>query len=196
MTCEPFVIAPGMKWGTLVLSATAEAPLGEAEIEIVGSTELDGAKVERKARGGVVVWDTGNTPADSRITRSIVLAVRENAPLRVTASTPQTTLTPDESLQIEFEIARRPEYPIAVQLNGAGYPLPAGLEIPITPIPADQNRASLSLKLERVNPGTYSFIVNAEAQVPFQLGPNNKPTIRCLFPSNVVTFTVLPREPK
>ena len=86
VTCEPLVIAPGMKWGTLILTAAADAPIGEAEINIVAKSQVAGVEVERVARGGTVVADTTNTPCVSRMTRSLVLAVRENSPFRVTAT--------------------------------------------------------------------------------------------------------------
>jgi hypothetical protein len=196
VTSEPFVLAPGLKWGTLVLSAAADAPLAEAEFEVVGTTEVNGAKVERKARGGVATWDTGNTSAASRMTRSLMLAVRDAAPLKLTATPAQSTLKAGEPLALKFDIARRPEYPLEVRLTAAGYQLPSGLDVMITPVPADQNQANLSLNLEKMNPGTYSFIVNAEVQVPFEIAPNNKQNLRCLYPSNVVTFTIQPREPQ
>ena len=51
-----------MKWGTLILTAAADAPIGEAEISVVGKSQVSGAEVERIARGGVIIVDTVNTP--------------------------------------------------------------------------------------------------------------------------------------
>ncbi len=38
--------------------------------------------------------------------------------------------------------------------------------------------------------------INGEGQVPFERTPEKKETIRCLFPSNLVTFTILPKDAK
>ena len=52
VTCEPLVIAPVMKSGTLILTAAADAPIGEAEINVVGKSQVAGAEVERVLAAG------------------------------------------------------------------------------------------------------------------------------------------------
>ena len=91
---------------------------------------------------------------------------------------------------------RHGDVPAEIQLSGAGYQLPQGLEIPITKLSAGQQQASLSLDTQKIAPGTYSFIINSEAQVPVELTPGNKQTIRCVYPSNPVTVTVTAAEAK
>jgi hypothetical protein len=189
VTAEPFVIGPGMKWGTLVVTAAPDAPIGEKEIEVVGSGLRGGEQLMRKARGGVIVWDTVNTPAVSRVTRSIVLAVREKTPFAVTVAPCEFAIKPGQPIQVTVTAARREDMPSAIQLNGAGYDLPAGLTIPTVTINAGQTETKLTVSTtDKLKPGIYSLIINSESQVPN--GTDKK--IRVIYPSNPIKITVGP----
>ncbi len=185
---DPIVIGPGLKWGMLVLTADANAPVGEGEIEITGTSEVAGRKLVRKARGGVIVWDTVNTPAISRMTRSIVMAVREKAPFTLTASPAEITVKKGEPIKLTVAVARAPDMPNAVDLTGAGVQLPPGMEIPITKVAAGAASAELTISTEKMPPGTFSFLINGDGQVPS--GETDKKNIRCVYPSNAVKLTV------
>ena len=189
VTAEPIVIGPGMKWGTLVVNAAAEAPIGEKEIEIVGTSLRGGEQLMRKARGGVIVWDTVNTPAISRMTHSILLAVREKTPFAVTVAPAEFAIKPGQPIQVTVTAARREDMPSAIQLNGAGIDLPAGLAIPTTTINPGQTETKLTVSTtDKLKPGTYSFIINAESQVP---NGTEKKT-RVIYPSNPIKIIVGP----
>ena len=192
ITSEPIVIGPGLKWGTLVLTGAAEAPMGEAEVQIVGTSLIRGETLARHARGGVIVWDTVNTPALSRMTRSIMLAVREKVAFALTASPGEVVVTKGDRVHLTLALKRREDMPNAVQLTGAGYQLPPGLEIPATTIEAGRTDAMLDLKTDNVAEGTFSFIVNGEAQVPVAKDKN----IRCLYPSNPIKLTIRAKPAK
>ena len=196
VTVEPIVIGPGLNWGTLVASASADAPPGEAEIEVVATSEGSEGKVTHLARGGVIVWDTTNTPAISRMTRSIVLAVRDEAPFVLTAAPGQITKVQGEPLEIDVDIKRRKDMPNALQLNGSGYQLPQNLNIPAIPVPADQTKTKVKIATDQVPPGTYSFLINGEGQVPFKDANGNSRNIRCVYPSNAVKLTIKPKPGK
>ena len=196
VTSEPLVIAPAMTSGTLILTAAADAPIGEADINVVAKSQVAGADVERVARGGVIVTDSTNTPCVSRVTRGIVLSVRENSPFRITATAENTTLKQGEPLVISCHVDRRPEVPVDIVLNGRGFTLPTGLEIPLTKIAAGQTDGKVTLATDKVPPATYAIAVNGEGQVPFEREPGKMETIRCLMPSNMVTFTILPKDAK
>ena len=186
VTCEPIVMGPGVKWGSLVVNAAPDAPLGESEFEVVGTATLGGTKLTRQARGGVVVWDTVNTPAISRVTRSMVIAVREKVPYAVTASSTTLTIKPGDPINVVVTAARRADMPSAIQLNGSGIELPNGLTIPTTTINVGQNEAKITLATtDKIKEGTYSFIINSESQVP-----DGDKKIRCIYPSNPIKVTV------
>ncbi len=187
VTAEPIIIGPGMKWGTLVVTAAADAPIGEGEIKIVATSLSGPQKVEREARGGTIVWDTTNTPAICRLTKSITLGVRETTPFSVTASTKDTTIKPGDPIHVTVTATRRADMPSAIQLNGNGYDLPPGLTIPTTTINPGQAEVTLTVPTtDKLREGTYSFILNSESQVP---GSDNK-KIRVIYPSNPITITV------
>ncbi len=193
VTAEPIVIGPGMKWGTLVVTAAPDAPIGEGEIEVVGTSARGEEKLVRKAHGGVIVWDTVNTAAICRLTQSIVLAVRETTPFAVTASAKEATIKAGEPIDVTVNAARRADMPSAIQLNGAGIDLPPGLTIPTTTINAGQSETKLTVATtDKIKEGTYSFIINAEAQVP-SAGDKK---LRVIYPSNPIKITVAPKEKK
>ncbi len=193
VTAEPIIIGPGVKWGTLVVTAAPDAPIGEGEFEIIGTSERGAEKLTRKARGGVIVWDTVNTPAICRLTRSIMLAVRETAPYAVTASCKDRTIKAGESLNVTVTAARRADMPSAILLNGTGIELPPGLTIPTTTINPGQTEAKLLVTTtDKIKPGTYSFIINSETQVP---NGTDKKT-RVIYPSNPLQITVVAKPAK
>jgi hypothetical protein len=193
VTAEPFVIGPGMKWGTLVVNAAPDAAIGEAAIKIVGTCQVGAEKLVREARGGTIVWDTVNTPAICRVTKSIMLAVRETTPFTVTASTTDTNIKAGEPIKVKVTAARRADMPSAILLTGTGFDLPPGLTIPTTTINPGQTEAMLSVTTtDKTKEGTYSFIINAESQVP--TGGDKK--IRVIYPSNPIKITVAAKQVK
>jgi hypothetical protein len=192
------VIGKDLKWGTLIVSAAPDAPIGEGEFEVVGKSKIkvkdkDGKESEqelvRSARGGTIVWDTVNTNALARMARSLVMAVREKAAFTLTAAPNEFTVKQGEPLNLSISLKRREDMPAPVQLTGAGYQLPPGLEIPLTTIEKDKIEAKLSLKTDKMKEGVYSFTVSGDAQVPV-----DKRNIRCVYPSNIIKVTVTPKE--
>ncbi len=193
---DPIVIAPGLHWGTLVATAAGDAPEGEAAIEIVGVSESSRGKIERQARGGVIVWDTVNTPAISRATRSIVLAVRGEAPFALAATPRKIIKTQGEPIEIEVEVKRSKEMPNAIELNGSGYQLPPNLKIPVTQIPADRAKATVKIDSGSIPPGDYSFLIDGDGQVPIKNAGGGSRNVRVVLPSNTIDLTIKPKAAK
>ncbi len=200
VTSEPIVIGKGVKWGTLIVTAAPDAPIGEGEFEVVGSSKIkikdkDGKETEkeliRKARGGAIVWDTVNTNALARMTRSLVMAVREKAPFMLTAAPNEIKVKQGEPINVTLTLKRRDDMPSSVQLTGAGYQLPPGMEIQLTTIEKDKTEAKLTIKSDKIKEGTYSFTVSGDAQVPV-----DKRNIRCVYPSNSIKLIVEPKDVK
>lgn len=187
---EPIVIGPGVKWASLIVTADATAPIGEGEIELVGTSESTGRKLVRKARGGVIVWDTVNTPAISRMTRSMVLAVRGQSPFALTAAPAEFTVKKGEPLKLNVAVRRDATMPNAVDLSGAGVQLPPGLDIPLIKVAPGKTSAEFTLNTDKMPPGTFSFVINGDGQVPAPEG--DKKNIRCVYPSNAVKVTIEP----
>lgn len=199
LSSEPIVIGKDVKWGTLIVTAAADAPIGESSFEVVGSSKIktkdkDGKESEvelvRKARGGTIVWDTVNTNALARMTRSLVLAVREKAPFMLTVAPNDVKVKLGDPIELTVTLKRREDMPAPVQLTGAGYQLPPGLEIPLTMIEKDKTEAKLTLKTDKMKEGVYSFTVSGDAQVPMA----DKRNVRVVFPSNSIKVTVAPKD--
>ena len=185
VTAEPITLGPNVKWGTLVITAAPDAPIGEGEIQVIGTSIRGEEKLVRAARGGALVWDTVNTAGQARLTQSIVIAVRESTPFSVTAAVAQETIKPGDPLNVTVTATRRADMPSAIQLNGNGIGLPDGLTIPVITINPGQTEAKVAIDTAKMKEGTYSFILNAEAQVP----TGDKKT-RVIYPSNPMRVTV------
>jgi hypothetical protein len=194
VSADPFVLGKDVKWGTLSLYAAPDATPGDAVIELVGTAEVKGKTLVRKARGGVIVWDTVNTPALSRMTQSIVLAVRPKSPFAVTLSPAEVRVTKGDSIELKATLVRGEGMTNAVQINGAGYQLPPGLSIPVKNLDPGQTEVKFSISTEKMSEGTFSFIVNGDGQVPSVLDKGKN--IRCVYPSNSVRITVDPKPAK
>ncbi len=200
VTSEPIIIGKDVKWGTLVVTAASDAPLGEHEFEVVGTSKVkfkdaSGKEIEkdlaRKARGGAIVWDTVNTPALARMARSLVMAVREKVPFTLTATPNEIKVKQGDPFDINVTIKRREDMPNAIQLTGAGFQLPPGMEIPVTTIEKDKTDGKVTVKTEKMKDGVWSFIIGGDGQVPAE-----KKNIRCVYPSNIIKITVEPKEAK
>jgi hypothetical protein len=195
VTADPIIIGPGMKWGTLIVTAAPDAPIGEGEFKVVGTSERGSEKLVREARGGVIVWDTVNTPAICRLTKSLMLAVRESTPFAVTAATKDILIKPGDPINVTVTAARRADMPSAIQLNGSGIDLPPGLTIPTTTINPDQTETKVAVTTtDKLKEGSYSFIINSESQVPSATDKDKK--IRVIFPSNSIKITVVAKPGK
>jgi len=190
VSADPIVIGKDVKWGTLVVTAAPDAAIGHSEIQVVATSEIKGKKSSRKARGGVIVWDTVNTPALARMTRNIMLAVREKAPFAITASPAEISVVKGQTFDLTVTLKRSDEMPNAVQINGAGYQLPPNMSIPVKSIDPGQTEAKLTIATEKLPEGTYSFMVNGDGQVP--VGKEKK-NMRCVYPSNTVKLIVQPK---
>ena len=201
VTSEPIVIGKDVKWGTLVVTAAPDAPIGEGDFEVVGTGKVkikdkDGKETEteitRKARAGTIVWNTVNTPALARMARSLVMAVREKVPFLLTAAPNEIKVKQGEPFNLTVTVKRREDMPNAVQLTGAGFQLPPGMEIPLTTIEKDKTEGKLTIKTDKMKDGVWSFIVGGDAQVPAA----DKKNIRCVYPTNSIKITVEPKEIK
>ncbi len=196
VTAAPFVVGGRSKWGTLVLEAAADAPLGEAEIEVVGSCDNESGHVERIARVGGLTWDTGNSSGDERMQRGLMLAVRDTAPFIVSANPAEVTLRQGEPLKFTVQVRRQGDAALDVQITAAGMPNVNDMEIPIKTLAGTQTEQSYEISTAKLPPGKFSFIVNGEAQVPFQRAADKpKMNLRRWFPSNAITVDVQPKEP-
>lgn len=108
VTCEPQILGPKVRQGVLVLSATSDAKDWAGEFTVKGTATVAGKPVVRVAQGGCLVYPAqGNTPALSRLTRSVCLAVREPGPFRLTPAQSELSVPVGGSGQIKIKVEKQ-----------------------------------------------------------------------------------------
>lgn len=195
VTCEPVVIGPGRTSAPLVFLAAKDAPLGHAEIRVTGTANIDGAEVNRIARGGGLTWQTTNTPGVARMAQSIVLAVRNQAPYVLSATPAEAKAVAGDKLAIRVQVQRADSWNDTVQL--AGLDLPQGVNLPLVNVAKGASEGNVELSLPaNLKPGVYSFSVSGAAQVAgdfLREADASRPraaNVRVVLPSNPITITV------
>ena len=196
VTCQPVVIGRGKTSAPLVFECAADAPLAHAELQIVGSAKLEERTLERVARGGSLVWSTVNTPGIARMSDSILLAVRDNAPFSILAKPAAKEVIAGGTLKIAIELTRAKDWNEDVQL--VGFELPQNATLPQQTIKKGSTSGAVELTLPaNTKPGPYTFTINASGQTPRNYAIETEPSkrgnnIRSVVPSNALTIEVLP----
>jgi hypothetical protein len=203
VTCTPQTLGGPLRFGTLVLSATAEAAAWTGEVKIKGTATIKGQKVVHEARSATITWPVQpqqNIPTISRFDRGLWLAVRDKAPYQVAASIDKTAIVQGDKGTLKLTLNRIwPDFkqPLLVQIQPQE--LPPGLVVnnnqPITIAP-NANEASLPVVVNgNVLPGTYTVVLRTQSQIPFNKDPKapQKPPTIVVLPSAPVTLTVLPK---
>jgi hypothetical protein len=208
VTCVPQVVGPGLKQAALVLSAGLNAPEWAGEIKIKGTAVIKGQTVVREARPASISWPLGQqlqgVPAISRLDRSLVLAVRGQAPFSLTAVADHTTVVAGSSIKLTLKLARlSPEFngDLSVAPVEAATDLPAGLIFgnknqPITIAAGKDDVPPVTVTVKStVGPGTYNLVLRGTAQLPFSKETTGKKAnVTVTLPANPITLTVLPNQ--
>jgi hypothetical protein len=209
VSCPPQVVGPSLKQAALVLSADPDAPEWTGEIKIKGTALINGQTVVREARPASITWpikgeSAAGIPAISRLDRSLVIAVRDQAPFHLTAAASQTTVVAGSKLNVMLKLARLwPELKgdVSVAPVNAATCLPDGLILgnnnkPIT-IAAGKEDASLAVTVKStVTPGSYNLVLRGTTELPFSKDPaaKQKGKIKVSQPADPITLTVLPNQ--
>jgi hypothetical protein len=194
VTCEPVVIGPGKTSVPLVFTASADAPLGHAEIRIGGKAKIDDKDVLRYARGGGLTWPTVNTPGIARMADSIVLAVRDPAAFSLAATPATLTAKAGDKVTINVKLTRAAGWNESIQLSG--FDLPQNATVALVTVAKGANEGKVEMALPaNVKPGTYTFTVNGAGQVPRDYALVRDPkkpaaNLRETYPSNPITIKV------
>ena len=186
VTAEPIIIAPGVFFASIVLTAAPDAPPFTGEVEFFGKAKVLGQDVVRKARSGEIV-SLNVYEVVNRITRSTLLAVREKAAVFLTAAPATITVNKGDPINIKVTAVRREDMNSkAIQVHGMYYVGPPGMIFPTAKIEPGANETTLVLKTDKVNEGTYSLLINSDAQI--QNGDSNGDYF--FYPSNTITVTI------
>jgi hypothetical protein len=201
VTCPPQSLGAGQRAGALVLSADAGAPPWAGEIKVLGSAVIKGRTVVREARAGGITWAVQpqqGIPNISRLDRTLVLAVRDQAPFALGATLDKPVLLQGEKASLAVKLARlwpdlkqplnatvMDPVPNVLVNNNQPLALAAGKDEGTFPVQVNANAA----------PGTYTLVLRATAQVPYAKDPmaKQKPPVNVVQPSVPFTITVLPK---
>ncbi len=201
VTCPPQIIGTGATRGGLVLTAAPNAAPWTGSITVKGRAKIGDKEVEVEARPADVTWSVGanqqNTPTVSRLSRNLVLAVRDGAPFQLEAKADVTEVKAGGKVTLTLKLTR-----VAGEFKGA---------VQVTLLnPIDRQQVTLnnnqpytlndngtvSLDLRNgLPPGTYSFVVRAQGQVPYHRDPEGKQeaTATVYVAALPVTVTVKPK---
>lgn len=192
VTCPNGTFGHGVNLLPLVFTATADAPPGEAAIRVHTWATIDGRRVERDARS--VTQSVANQQG-SRMARDIVLAVRPSAPFAAAVLPVTLTIPQGGAFDLKVSVSRRwPEFKNAVQL--AGMDIPSGFNVATGTVAPKQSDGTIHVTIAgNVRPGTYTLVLQAEAQVPFTKDPSGKDLkdVRVVDPSPPISVVVTPK---
>jgi hypothetical protein len=209
---EPVTIASGQVQAPIVFEADADARPGVAPARLVGrgrfgdrkeelryvsgATRL-GPDLEREAVPGGLIRPPGNllapTMAVARVTRGFVVAVRESAPLALSAAPGVVTVAQGHQLNLDLTVTRRESFAEAVAVTAAE--LPANFVNATATVAKAETRGVLPLFVSKnAAPGDYTFLLRGTGPYPFSKDPNakQKPNVNLSEPSNPITVSVRP----
>lgn len=175
VNCPPQTVGAGQRQGALVVVAEKDAKSWNGVVTVKGTAEIDGKTVVREARPATITWPTPanqqNVPALSRLDHSLVLAVRDGAPFRITATPDTIKARAGERPTINLKVERlHADFKGPITLNPLNLPqtlLTFNNNQPLT-VAADKNDANGVLDLRNaLQPGQYTVVLRAQAQVGF-----------------------------
>lgn len=197
--CPDIWLGPGVNRAPLTVTAGDSVRPFVAALTLEGHAPLAG---NRKARGGTIVR-TGLPNGWGRLTSDILLAVRGEAPLRITADCHETRMhnfygelkvrhSPGGILDVAVHVNRRDAgHTAPVELIGVG--LPDQIRNQTATIPAGKNKGYVSFYLPpTLRAGRYTIVVQGRTTVPIATKSGKPQTKSVTVFSDPVTFHVQP----
>lgn len=147
VTASTLVLGAAPNFGWLILSATADAPLGYAPLKLAATGERAGQAVVKPAQFGEQAW----------------LTVLPAAPFTVDVTPAVTQTEQNAGTALDVSLIRRDGFAGEVKVSAEDLP---GVGIPAVTLPAGQSRAKLALNAAyNAEVGTRPVMVRAEATV-------------------------------
>jgi hypothetical protein len=200
VTAKPLTIGPGAKYGTLVLTAKADAaPAVDPFTVKATGTDAAGKKLTRDVRPATVTWGINTqqqpVPVLSRLDQSFVLAVRAEKTLYTLVAEVAKATTKiggkDEKLAAPIVVKQGEKFSVPLKVNWVSAdkqpvqvtaePIgqspqasPVTVQIPTQPTKdKPEGVANFDVKTS-APPGTYTLVLKGVAQVPFVKDPMSK----------------------
>jgi hypothetical protein len=194
ITVAPQVLPAGQKLSYLVLNATPDAPAWTGPIQIIGTATVKGEKLVRAARSATISWPTqNNVPAVSRLDRSLVLAVRDQAPFSLSAPRETFSAFPGGKIKVSIKLKRN-----GMTGNVQLLPLsiPAGLTFNPTNLKLDSGEMNIVLDVKQnAAPGLFTVVLRGTTQGVGMVKGKGKPPVGGINQvSTPISVMVLPKQ--
>jgi hypothetical protein len=197
VSCPLQVLGPNQKQTALVVTAAPDAAPWAGEIKVTGRATIDGKEIVREGRAGCIVWPTQqpNQPAVSRLSRSLVLAVRDQGPFRLDVPLKEASVPLGGTLELKVQVERQfSDFKAPVQLTRVSAPgLSNGqpINIPNTTVSPTQKEATIKIAVPtNAVPGTYNLVFRGTGQFAFDRGDKKKQNIAVTQVTPPVRLTV------
>jgi hypothetical protein len=174
--CDGVVVPASESSAALLLRADEKADAWAGSVRIVGKSHTGSEELVRSARYGTVTWGPASAgaaatePILSRMTAEFAVAVsgEETEPLSIEAGDGKVIeAKPGEKLKIPIKVTRRAEVKAALKLKASGLDALKNLkELTVEP-KAEAATLDLDLAPLKLSPGTYTFYLQAQAQVKY-----------------------------
>jgi hypothetical protein len=202
VTCKPQVVGTGLKSGTLVLEAAADAAPWAGQVVIKGTATINGQPVVREARSASLVWNgpgpqNKDTPTLTRLDRGLMLAVREKAPFAFTVTADKPVVTQGDKINLTFKLDRLwPDLKAPVAITAHNLVVNQMTVPPLTIAPDKQDGTAVVTINPTCPPGVYCLGFHGSAQFPHAKDAmtKQKGNITVVLPGEPVLVTVLPKQ--
>ncbi|MCA9119213.1 MAG: hypothetical protein H6822_22670 [Planctomycetaceae bacterium] len=178
VTCRETYIGANQNSGVLVFQASEDAAAWSGGIRVVGKATIDGTELARYARGGVVVWETGNRtqqPVNYRASRDIQFAVIDQDPDKALIEAGEDKIWETSlggKLEIPIKVTRRDDFKSdlsLVPIEAANEFKPANIAVKAA---EGEAKLALDIKNKATKPGIYTFYLRADAKIKHSRDPN------------------------
>jgi hypothetical protein len=202
VTCPPQVIPSGNTRGVIVFSAASKTPEWTGTVRVVGKASINGQEVVRELRAGGPTYAAANnqqaatTFLISRLSRDLVLGVRDEGPYSVTATAKETAVLPGKNVTVPITLKRNASELKSSAIKLTPVNLSKDLTLATLTVPAGKDTQDISIAVKtNAPPGLYTVVLLAEADVDMADSKTKKKAkIKLLQPSTPILFTVLPSQ--
>lgn len=196
VTCPPHILSRNMKSTHLVLIAADNAPEFTGVVKVTGTATRAGQKLVRQARPATITWGVPaqqNIPTVTRLDHELVLAIRDKAPGKLTATKDKAVVSLGDKIDIPLKLTRSfPEFKANFQVTPVPGELPPGMQIPnLTFAPGKDDINATVTVAANTPPGKYNLTFRGFAQI--QPNAKAKP-VNTILISTPVELTVLPKQ--
>lgn len=177
VTCRTTHIGASQNSGVLVFQAAEDAAAWSGNLRVVGKASVDGKELARYARGGVVVWETGNRALENvkyRASRDIMFAVIDQDPDKALIDAGDDKIWETSlggKLNIPIKIVRREDFKGDLAL--APFETPNEFKPANIAVKADAAEATLALDIKNkaTKTGIYTFYLRADTKIKHSRDP-------------------------